>query len=39
MSEKVFIADQDKATIIGFQCNLSTTKDMARYKKIDTEVR
>ena len=39
MTEKVFIADHDEATIICPQCNFSTTKDMARYKKIDTEVR
>jgi len=39
MTQKVFITDQDKATIICPECNLSTTTDASQYKKINKEVR
>ena len=39
MAQKVFITDQDKATIICPKCNLSTTTDASQYKKINKEVR
>lgn len=39
MTEKVFITEQDKATIICPECKLSTTTDASKYKKINKEVR
>ena len=39
MTEKVFITEQDKATIICPECKLSTTTDASQYKKINKEVR
>ena len=37
MTEKVFITEQDKATIICHECKLSTTTDASQYKKINKE--
>ncbi len=39
MTQKVFLNDENKATFVCPECNLSTTKEASQYRQIDREVR
>lgn len=39
MTQKVFLTDENMATFVCPECNLSTTKEASQYKEIDKEVR